>query len=149
MEETVVDQQALDPTCQVQELPDKLRIQPEVGPIGAIPDLQLLEGYAVLRPPCGMPSQDRTRTQVVVLIEPILSPDALCLQTRGGAWAAVIGIDLGKYVPHPMPSRLLSQPIINACEIFLEDLPRHGRSVKAASIDVSRFPGTNIASTTG
>ncbi len=73
MEETVVDQQALDPACQVQDLPDKLRIQPEVGPIGAIPDLQFLEGYAVLRPPCGMPSQDQTRTQVVVQIEPISS----------------------------------------------------------------------------
>jgi hypothetical protein len=149
MEETVVDQKALDPACQVQDLPDKLRTQPKVGPIGAIPDLKLLEGYAVLRPPCGMPSQDRTRTQVVVLIEPILSPDALCLQSRGGAWATVIGFDLGRYVPHPMPSRFLSQLLINACEIFLEDLPRQGRSVKAASIDVSRFAGTNIASTTG
>ncbi len=137
MQQAVMDFRLFDPSGEVEEQFDDVRVQSEVRPNGAVPDVEALERDRAVRPYPGMPAQDRTWYLMVVLVEPILGPEGVPLQPGGAGMVEVVGHDLGRDVTLPVPSGLLAQLLVLAAEILLQDVRTWGMSIQTAWISMS------------
>ena len=122
MQQAVVDFRFLDPVGEIEQQLDDVRMQAEVRPAGAVQDMELLERDAAVRPVARMPTQDRPRHQVVVLIEPILGPERIPLQPRGAGVVEVVGPDLGRDITLTVPGGLHAHLLVFAPQVLLQDI---------------------------
>ncbi len=89
-----------------------------------------------------MPTQDRTRHLVVMLVEPILGPERVALQAWGVAMVEVEGHDLGRVIAANMPGGLLAQLPVFAEQVLLQDLRLRRMRIEATWIPVGGIVGT-------